>query len=556
MLGRKVRLGNDMITDGGLTDERQEKPSRSARLLAKRRICFQHADDLIKAAERALSEVPSLPNIAFHLTLLAIEEMGKAGLISSREVAAGNRDTGWIDKRLDDHAFKVLWGLWTPEMNAGAEVSPERFEQLKRFAQKAHLQRLDALYVDEALDDAMTTPKDAVRGDEALSLLNLAKQNLEFFEDEGSPDVDASDEVLDWFWETMSDEMGQKRLFSGPFMAKYKEFKNTPREWVRWAREEFDKVKKAEQALLHAELARTPDDENARSTLRWRLNVRIYCVSHSIRPRLLNSWNEKVPLGKLKFVKSSEMLLELTLGDHINLADIHNSGMSLSKLIICCLNIGTAGFFWYEMPPPSTGYFQKIEDLANPSMKVDIAKGFDLQRHWLKDDKRTLTVLEDTYLENAAKCAVVFGPMPDAEAAPIFGAYLHGLTLLGKSDMHLSLDNYAFAAFDAALRNALKHFGDWTGDVATLVPTLHKVLSDVLPEAEYRDSVLAHFLRPPSSHEEMQDYTIAAKRVADLYLVIVAHRLWGEKISQAMKAENNSLDVPEFQRDRPRGEES
>src|SRR5947209_3872675 len=121
------------------------------------------------------------------------------------------------------------------------------------------------------------------------------------------------------------------------------------------------------------------------------------------------------------------MLLELTLGDHINLADIHNSGMSLSKLIICCLNIGTAGFFWYEMPPPSTGYFQKIEDLANPSMKVDIAKGFDLQRHWLKDDKRTLTVLEDTYLENAAKCAVVFGPMPDAEAAPIFGAYLHGL---------------------------------------------------------------------------------------------------------------------------------
>src|SRR4051794_22472107 len=102
MLGRKVRLGNDMITEGGgVTDKRQEKPSRSARLLAKRHICFQHADDLIKAAERALSEAPSLPNIAFHLTLLAIEEMGKAGLISSREVAAGNRDTGWIDKSLD-----------------------------------------------------------------------------------------------------------------------------------------------------------------------------------------------------------------------------------------------------------------------------------------------------------------------------------------------------------------------------------------------------------------------------------------------------------------------
>jgi AbiV family abortive infection protein len=531
-----------MITDRGVTDDGPEKLSRSARLLAKRRICFQHAGDLIKAAERTLNEAPSLPNIAFHLTLLAIEEMGKAGLISSREVAAGNRDTAWIDKRLDDHAFKLLWGLWTPEMNAGAEISPERFEQLKSFAQKAHQQRLDALYVNEALDDNATAPKNAVLGDEALALLSLAKQNLEFFEGEGSPDVDASDDVLKWFWETMSDEMGQKRLFSGPFMAKYKELKNTPREWVRWARDEMEKTKEAEQALLRAELARTPD-ETAGSSPRWRLNVRIYCVSHSIRPKLLNAWNEKVPLAKLKFVKSSEMLLELTLGDRINLGDIHNSGMSLSKLFICCLNIGTAGFFWYEMPTPSTGYFQKIEDLANPSMKVDIAKGFDLQRHWLKEDKRTLTVLEDTYLENAAKCAVVFGPMPDAEAAPIFGAYIHGLTLLGKSDIHLSLDNHAFAAFDTALKNALKHFGDWTGDVATFVPTLHKVLAGVLPDAEHRDTLLAHYLRAPNSHEEMQDYTIATKRVADLYLVIVAHRLWIEKISQAMKAKNDNLDL-------------
>jgi AbiV family abortive infection protein len=125
-------------------DDQQAEPSRSKRLLAKRQACFEHAGDLIKAAERMLSEAPSLPNIAFHLTLLAIEEMGKAGLISSREVAAGNRDTAWIDKRLEDHTFKLLWGLWTPEMHAAAKVSPERFEQLKQFAQKAHVQRLDA----------------------------------------------------------------------------------------------------------------------------------------------------------------------------------------------------------------------------------------------------------------------------------------------------------------------------------------------------------------------------------------------------------------------------
>src|SRR4051812_7213993 len=109
--------------------EESEKP-RSQRLLTKRIQCFEHAQDLIEAAERVLSEGRPLPNIPFHLAFLAIEEMGKAGLITSRETAAGNRDSGWIDKRLDDHAFKLLWGLWTPALRGGAQFDPERFRQL------------------------------------------------------------------------------------------------------------------------------------------------------------------------------------------------------------------------------------------------------------------------------------------------------------------------------------------------------------------------------------------------------------------------------------------
>jgi hypothetical protein len=53
------------------------------------------------------------------------------------------------------------------------------------------------------------------------------------------------------------------------------------------------------------------------------------------------------------------------------------------------------------------------------------------------------------------------------------------------------------------------------------------MFSEIVPKAEHRDIMFAHFLSPPKSHEEMQDYTISAKRVVDLYLVIVAHRLWG-----------------------------
>jgi len=126
-------------------------------LLDKRTLCFEHATDLIEAAERIFREGRSLPNIAFHLVLLAIEEMGKAGLIAAREVGTGHRDTAWIDKRLDDHAFKILWELWTPAFNAG-NLSD---------------------------GDSDTTPKDAVQPSEVESLLNLAKANLGFLSREG-----------------------------------------------------------------------------------------------------------------------------------------------------------------------------------------------------------------------------------------------------------------------------------------------------------------------------------------------------------------------------------
>jgi AbiV family abortive infection protein len=116
-----------------LEHEKSDKP-RSALLIAKRRLCFEHAQDLVEAAERVLSKERPLPNIFFHLVLLAVEEMGKAGLITSREASAGNRDSGWIDKRLDDHAFKLLWGLWSPAFDRSAKFDPERFRQLKEFS--------------------------------------------------------------------------------------------------------------------------------------------------------------------------------------------------------------------------------------------------------------------------------------------------------------------------------------------------------------------------------------------------------------------------------------
>jgi AbiV family abortive infection protein len=108
--------------------------------------CFRNARDLLRAAKRLLED-EKLPNISFHLAVLALEEVGKAVLLGSRDVAhAVDGETIFIDKRLDDHVFKLFWALWTPSFARG-NVSREEFESLRGLAKSMHEDRLGAMYV-------------------------------------------------------------------------------------------------------------------------------------------------------------------------------------------------------------------------------------------------------------------------------------------------------------------------------------------------------------------------------------------------------------------------
>ncbi len=78
----------------------------TAAYLAQRLLCLDHARDLIASAERVLANDNAYPNIAYHLVILAMEEIGKAGMLCARGVTGGAWDTSWIDKRLDDHVWK------------------------------------------------------------------------------------------------------------------------------------------------------------------------------------------------------------------------------------------------------------------------------------------------------------------------------------------------------------------------------------------------------------------------------------------------------------------
>ena len=149
---------------------------------------------------------------------------------------------------------------------------------------------------------------------------------------------------------------------------------------------------------------------------------------------MLNAWNEGVPTAKC-FVNNREILLELTLGETTSTSRKCSPPDKAKQLMLAALNAGTAGYFWHERPQTSAEYSETVEDLDNPGFRIQSSGGFDLQRHWLDPDKgRKLTVLEEKYLDNAVKCALMFLQMKDEEAGPIFRPYLTGLTMWGKSD--------------------------------------------------------------------------------------------------------------------------
>lgn len=128
----------------------------TAAYLEQRRYCLDHARDLVASARRVLANDSAYPNIAYHLAILAMEEIGKAGMLCARGVTRGAKDPSWIDKRLDNHVWKLMWPAWTPSLSGG-KIDPKDFEEARRFAESTHKRRMAGLYVD--FEDSATPPR-------------------------------------------------------------------------------------------------------------------------------------------------------------------------------------------------------------------------------------------------------------------------------------------------------------------------------------------------------------------------------------------------------------
>ncbi len=497
-------------------------------VLRQREACLDHADDLVSSAERILQGEDSFPNIAYHLALLALEEIGKSQLIVSRAVTGQHRESSWIDKRLDNHVFKMLWAIWSSTLFTGP-VEPRRFEDAKRFAESLHEKRLRGLYVDFSESSAGQRPADAVNVYDATSVLEVVIDALATERRREPVGIGGAGSDYAWFLETVADEEKQKRLFSRPFVEKLNELLEG-RAWISWARGEFERIKQEEQEALNRELER--QKSGAAGRRKWQLQVPIVSRWHSVRQKVLNDWNSRVEFAQFftgKSQKNGDLLLKLTLYDHIAADELFDAGLSLSKLVIAMLNIGSAGYFWFSTSGLSDTYFDHAIDLDDPKMGLKISKPRGLSSLHLQlvpqDTPNRREGMESAYIHNALKCLMVYLVMPEDEAAPIFGPYLHGLTLLSKSDINFSCESDARAAFLETLNAALTYFQDWNGE-NDVISALDVVLSAIIPLPDQRKQALRVLDDVPEPGETQISWAFQAKRTVDIYLAFAADRQW------------------------------
>jgi len=406
------------------------------KLLNNRRLCLDQAQSFIEAAERLGA---GWPYIVYHLSLLALEEVGKANILGAQMINHANLDGSWIERSLDSHRRKLQWAVWSPMVR----IDPADFEAARQFAERAHSMRLASLYVDAKADLTDLPPSERVQRKDAEHTLSLARARLDYERARGTPSGEI-DDLTKWFLDTMADPDLSRVLLSNPFIVQFEAMNSDARTWTGWAREELARLERESREVLEAELAR-PGAPKGSAKPRWRANAAVYTPSHSLRSKALARWNDQI--------------------DAVQLVES----------------------FW--------------------------------------GDGRAVA-LTDQHIDHAIHCMMAFAPLPEAEAAPIFEPYFHGLALIAKSDVFYNFDILARHAFVNSLAGALRRYGGWSGKPEDFETSLHEGFAPFMPNREDRDQMFSALKTEGDPAETSLVNLRSAKQLADLYLIHTARRTW------------------------------
>jgi AbiV family abortive infection protein len=437
--------------------------------------CVTHARALVDSA-RAVQGCGH-PNIAYHLAVLALEELGRRELIGVQSVAVGQSlpPPAWSEKHTQNHVQKLFWCFFGGHFFE-EKLTKKSLDSLKGLAKHLHGKRLEGLYVGQD-DDGLKIPSDAIKADECEEILGMAEARLTMAEAEKvRENVTDEERALQlWFLRTANDPDRRKFIFSDGSMSKLSDLKNA-QEWVRWIKSEFDKVEAESIRLGQMELERSRNLDGMGKKKKWKIRIRIYSDSHTVRQKDLADWNKAIDWIKLTAVpeKKNQLIVEFILLDSIPVHGLWYFAWGLARHFVAALNIGSMGFWWWRMPEQIDSYYERIEDLETKSV-VALKRSPSLKVDW--GENRVLTK-ED--LGRVSSCFVALpSPNEHSKHGP-FNYYIGGLTFLSLNDVHWQCESNIFGNFFECLRAMMVEIGDWKPGAA-FEPVLVEYLGKLFP---------------------------------------------------------------------------
>jgi len=512
--GGQCNSGMLEVPDVTKSMERHHGPDEETR--AALSACMDHASDLLSAARAVQAAGHS--NVAYHLATLALEEIGRRELILVQAVA--DRSTvppAWPTKHTYDHVKKLFWCFFGASFHS-EKMTGQKLDEMDQLSRDIHFARLAGLYVDYS-DDSLSVPRESITVRESQSLIDLATARLKLVENETFREHISPEELKlqEWFLRATEEPERMGQILSGASLAKLAEFRST-RVWVQWLKERFDRAEAEARATVEEELRRSSNLPAIGTKEKWKLRIRILSDSHSIRPKVLTSWNNKVDWIKLSAVsnKKKQLMVDFILQDNVPIQALWYFGWGLARHFVVALNIGTMGFWWWRLPEQIGRYYETIEDLDKGSSLV-------LDRSpILKIDWGENRVLTERDLDLTMACFVALPSPREREQHEAYNYYIGGLIFLSVNDVHWQCERTAFGNFFESLRAMMAEAGDWQRDEPFEASFLH-FLDQLFPDLDER-ARFAELCRRFEA-KDVEDKKVTLKEVSFIKLFCDAYFL-------------------------------
>lgn len=469
--------------------------------------CRTNAEDLYRAAQ--IMQREGHRNVAYHLATLALEELGKAQLLGIKSVSR-DQDSSWHDKQIDDHVKKLFWALWGPSIR-NQRPNKDEIETLRGLAAKIHENRLRGLYV-SAVASEFVVPAEAISEQSLNGLMKVVDSRLKIEPHHDGDAEPAPEDVAVLQWLSMATDDNEKRgfIFSSASFDKLEQFGNLL-EWARWIKAEVERTEREAIAKLNEELQRKEPGQVEALDEKWQVKIRLYSQSHSLRPKILTEWNNRVTWIKLYVVdkKKGEFIAEFRLPKYVPIQGLWYIAFGFANTLVAALNIGTTGFFWWYIPEHTGQFAESIVDLEN-QMSTGIRRTPELKIGWPN-------AALDVHLLNRIIFCFAMMPKPDErDKHEPFSHYLTGIGLMAKTDVFLQFEVQAYGAFLSALDTGTVVYGKRTASDG-FEDSLAIIMKEIIAKDDFLDKHIA--LAKAYKSRSLGQGSITLSEVAEIKLI-------------------------------------